>query len=164
MPQIDKIVDTWPDAKYIYSYRDGREVAISMQKHPIFRMYCQLLKKPDLDECDFDYLPPIQDFGKMWQDWTLKADKALSKTPDGMKLDLPYEELEKNAEEVLISLLKYILDNDSASQKDIKWARKWAKMVKMAPIRFTQLSSYEQEKLEKACTKGLKILKYPVNF
>ena len=164
IPQIEKIVDIWPTGKYIYSYRDGREVAISMHKHPMFRMYNQMLKNPDLDEWDFEYYPPIEDLGKMWNDWTVKAHRELKKIPDNMKMDLKYEYLSNYPEDFLISLLNFILDQEKETEFDKKWAKKWAKGVSMAPLRFETFNLDDQKKLEKTCKPGLIELGYDLKF
>jgi len=164
IPQIEKIVDIWPNGKYIYSYRDGRETSISMYKHPMFRMYNQMLENPDLDEWDFEYYPPIENLGKMWNDWTINAHIELKKIPEHMKMDLKYEELSMHPEEFLISLLNFILDQEKESEQDRKWAQKWAKGVSMAPLRFETFDIKDQKKLEKACKPGLVELGYDLKF
>lgn len=160
LPQIDKIVNTWPDAKYIYNYRDGRETAISMQRHAIFRMYYLMTKNPNLDEWDFTYYPPVEEFGKLWNNWTLLADAVFKNFDQSRLLLLPYEDLEDNLEETIVSLLNFIFNRRNTPPEDIQWVKSWLPKIKMAPTRFNTLTSVEQKKLEKVCREGLDVLGY----
>ncbi len=160
LSHIERIVNIWPDARIVHNYRDGRETAISMYHYPFFRMYLQILKKPDLDEWDFDYYPPIEEFGKMWEKWILKAEDILNRLSEHQKLYLSYEEYTDNTFNTLIKLVKFIFDRKEPTREDVRWAKEEAKRIVKAPIRFHTLSKEKQILLESACSRGLRRLGY----
>ncbi|MFC2061380.1 sulfotransferase [Elusimicrobiota bacterium] len=160
LQHINGIVKAWPDAKIVNNYRDGRETAISMQSYPFFRMYLQILNNPDLDEWEYDYYPPVEEFGSMWEEWTCKAEDVLDSIPDDRKLYVSYEKYADDTYRALIQLVNFIFDREKPTQADIKWATAESKNIVKAPIRFDSLDKEKQVLLEKACAKGLKRLGY----
>lgn len=160
IPEIDKIVNTWPDAKYVYNFRDGRETAISMSKHPMFNMYYQMTKNPGIKDWDYEYSPPLEEFGKLWNDWTILADNTFSSIPSENKMNLRYEMLRKNPERTFHSLLNFIFDKEKPSLEDKNHVKKWKNRIKMPPLRFEKLDRTQQIKLQNSCKEGLKILDY----
>ena len=160
LPHTGKIINTWPNAKIIHSYRDGRECSISMHKYPFFRMYLKMEENPNLDEWDFDEMPPIEDIGRMWNNWVLHAQEAMKSLPDDQKRWISYENLMQNPEHELEKLIKYIMDKDGLSEQDHQWIERNVELVKPSTPKFKDLSDDEQKRLQAACAEGLKALNY----
>jgi hypothetical protein len=160
LPLTPNIIETWPEAKVVHNYRDGRECSISMQNYPFFRMYLKMIDNPDLDEWDFDEVYPIEEFGKMWSDWVVVAENALKTVPDEKKRWISYEDIMENPNDTLADLIKYILEKDVLSSTDEKWLNRCSEQINPSPKKFLGLNTTEQESLYNACEPGLKLLGY----
>jgi hypothetical protein len=154
-----RIIETWPQAKIIHNYRDGRESAISMQRYPFFRMYLKMLNTPDMDEWDFDAMPPIEDIGKMWSDWVLLAEDAIDAMPTEQTHRLPYENLMGRTEQSLRALIEFVFDR-TPNETDQTWIKKCAAQTEPSPLKFHDLPQTERIALEKSCAPGLQRLGY----
>lgn len=97
--EMEILVELFPDAKFIYIYRDGRDVAIS------------LLKKPWGPNNYFSC-------AKSWAESNNK-DSALEKVKSNNQLhSVKYENLVENTEEELCSIYHFL--ENKISEKDIK--------------------------------------------
>jgi hypothetical protein len=163
LPHIRDIIRCWPDAKIIHFYRDGRQTACSMQRHPIFRMF--VMKRLDM-KWDPDFIPPIEECGAMWKDWEVNAIAALNE-PAAASIErhaVAYEDFFINPQKVLEDLLAFVRGGDTATREMIEEEQVWMRNV-ISGIRkprnhWEALSAPEQERLYTSCRDGLAALGY----
>lgn len=163
LPHTAEIVDTWPGAKIVHSYRDPRETAISMMTGSFFRLYLELTKNPDLGEWDADYMPPLEEMGAMLNRWFVDALAALEAVPGERKMNLSYEGLMADAEGTLLRLAAFLLDRAEPTAEDVAWARQESTIIRPARLKFSGLAPEEQEKLQDACAEAVRLLGYPAD-
>ncbi|MEN8217437.1 MAG: sulfotransferase [Pseudomonadota bacterium] len=157
LPHIMNIIQCWPQAKIIHFYRDGRQTACSMQRHPIFRMFT--MKKLGI-EWDVDFIPPIEECGAMWQDWTLNAVSALNASEDIEQHAIAYEDFFTRPQEVLENLLAFIKEEKTLTDEDRVWMRNVKNGINIPRNHWDSLSDDEKESLYKSCKDGLSALGY----
>ncbi|MCP3959704.1 MAG: sulfotransferase [bacterium] len=160
LPHMKKIVEAFPDAKIVHSYRDCRETAISMMTGSFFRLYFELDKNPDLGEWDWNTKPPLEEMGAMLNRWVVDADAALETVPEDRKMGLAYEDLLDDAAGTLLRLVGFIFDRDEPTPEDVAWAERERAVIRRPPLKFPGLDRGEQQRLEAACSEGLWILGY----
>ena len=159
LPHMRKIIETWPDAKIIHNYRDPRETAISMMKGSFFRLYLELEKNPELDEWDFDHMPPLEEMGAMLNRWIVDGTAALSEVPAERRMNLSYEDLLDDPTKTLIKLHEFIFESPPESQ-EIAWAKAESAVIRRPPLKFPTLAGDSRERLLDACSEGLAALGY----
>lgn len=185
---ITKLLELYPNAKFVHMYRDGRECAMSMRRHNAFRltMVQTLIKEkigkdpfadsiseaeteklgelsrllPDRFERDaFNLLDiPIERFGSLWSSQILQGVQYLKQVPPSNMLHLSYEKLLSNPEEELSSFLQFVLPNHEDQENFIRKAADLVQSNKKDTWR--ELSQEEQENLTRACKLGLRLLRY----
>jgi hypothetical protein len=160
LPHTREILATWPDAKVVHVYRDSRETAISMMTGSFFRLYLELEKNPQLGEWDWTYTPPLEEMGAMLNAWVVEALSALEGHPEGLKMDLAYEDLLTRPEEALLGLCAFITERREPSDEDREWAAAQSRRIRPPELKFPQLAVEEQEKLATACGPALAALGY----
>ena len=160
LPHTRKMIELWPNAKFVHNYRDCRETAISMETGSFFRLYLELLENPDLDEWNSDILAPIEALGAMLNSWIIDATTALARVPDGQRMNLPYEALISHPRETLLALSGFILDRSEPTKADRAWAERERQTIWQVPLRFPTLPVHDQSELGAACAQGLRILGY----
>ena len=93
MDYLHLLLPCYPDARIIHIYRDSPETALSMSRHPYFKMravYSRVRPMPVEEALSFDL--PLAEFGRYWSDMMVKGLKALE--DDGRPvLHLSYEAL-----------------------------------------------------------------------
>lgn len=156
LPHTKAIIKCWPQAKLIHFYRDGRETAGSMYKHPIFRMF--VMKKMGMQWMP-DYHPPIEEFGKMWSEWVVDAVAAIHKS-EITSCAIAYEQFVLEPKNVLNQFLTFITGNPELSSADKAWMDDVASNLKPPASHYSQLSKQEQKRLDQACEPGMHALGY----
>ncbi len=160
LPHMKQIIDTWPNAKIVHSYRDTRETAISMMTGSFFRLYLELEKNPDLGEWDSSYMPPLEEMGAMLNRWVVDATAALEAIPAQRRLNLAYEDLVDDAAGTLLRLSNFIFDREEPTPEDVAWAEAERAVIRRPPLKFPTLPEPEQRRLQEVCAEGLAALGY----
>ena len=183
MPGMHK---TFPDAKFVHVFRDGRDVSLSISQHPPMRLLVNSwhrskkfgidLMRPPFRLGDsriiaaFESIAaplinldelleeeiPLSAIGEFWSKLIVVGKKSLDNLPRHQRLDLRYEELLENPIEQ-IEKLALFLDPTFCNEK---WLAQAASSVRRRRSGLSTLQPYEKEALEEACAPGLRALNY----
>jgi hypothetical protein len=162
----------WPHMKAVHVYRDGRNTAISMSKHPAFRLMIKRKEaSPDsswlhirpLDaatlsvEKFYEEDIPLERFGALWNDMVTRGLDELKKLPEAQRLDVRYEDIMANPVRELTRLISFIDPNVAAEP----WVHEQAASLRPARTDWHELEEAEARGLTEACRPGLERLGYP---
>lgn len=157
IPHAAQIIETWPDAKIIHLFRDGRDAAYSMSRHEIFRMFIKKRNNIPLEE---EHELPLEEFGRLWNEWEIAGIDAFHTLEKEQLLRISYESIVADPEQQLGRLLKFVFAKKSLSDKDWQWIKSVGSSL-TTPINYWDLlSTDEKNKLEAACSEGLHRLGY----
>ncbi len=186
-----RLLRAFPDARVVHVYRDGRETAISMSRHYLFRMILATMHA--LRSRGIDAMSSMSR-GRLWERISLWLEPLASRFLNPEKLpydkltledfgilwagmigrghelfaDLPPGRLLNVAFEDLQATpephLRRLIRFVSPELEDEGWVRKAARLPRppRSPTNFERLSSADQEALAEACRPGLERLGYPV--
>lgn len=173
----------FPEARFVHIVRDGRDVALSMQKHRSFRLAlvaAQLTELLGVDPYEsndrsragelppelacflperFDadafrrFLVPLPLIGSYWSSEIATGLQALAGLCDDRLLTVRYEELLARPREVLERLFRFMLCGDPRLDLDA-----CAAMVRAPRSAWQQLGAAEAEALSEACRPGFELL------
>ena len=184
-----KLLREFPDARIIHVYRDGRETAISMSRHYLFRMIVATMHA--LKSWGIDAMASMSG-GRFWDrisPWLELFTSALL-NPD----KLPYDKLTladfgifwsgmiSRGEQMfghfppdrLLNLrfedvqadpepqIRRLIRFIDPSLENEAWLRKAAAVPRPTPSKFARLSAADQAALNAACRPGLELLGYPL--
>jgi hypothetical protein len=131
MPLIQGL---WPEAKFIHIIRDGRDVALSMSKHPGFRLMISLrssswpplaLDRRYAAASELDRDPTLEDYMGLW---TFRLRRALDDARHlrpGSYLEVRYEDLLRDPGAEISRLAKFL---DVSSPRE--WLAQAERMVR----------------------------------
>ena len=175
---------TFPDARFIHIVRDGRNTAISMSRHPGFRMLqltSQLVEKLGVDPFESqdrsriellsdelrcllpenfnasvfrNYSPPLAHYGRYWSEEIVSGLHVLAETPSQQVLTIHYEDILKEPSIAITQLITFI----DPVFVDEQWLDSVVPMVKSARSSWQALPAEEQEQLQAACDPGFAAL------
>lgn len=104
----------FPEARFLHLYRDGPDCAVSMSKHPAFRLFC-MRDDPELAEAMRDESVdlarvlarplPLTAFGRLWSDMIVEGLRNLDGAPCAR---LSYESLLTDPEAALTGVARYL--------------------------------------------------------
>lgn len=155
---VDLLTANWPDARIVHLTRDGRDTALSMASHPMFRVHVAriLAKDPQLpvETCLRAELA-VDRFGAYWSALMIKGQRLLRAHAPEAQLLVRYEQLIADPQKVLAELSAFIL-NEAAPAA---WLEAAAKLVRVVPSRWTQLERDESARLDAACRPGMRCLR-----
>ena len=184
-----RLMREFPEARVVHVYRDGRDTAVSMYHHYLFRLIVVTLKKirnSGVDPISLMYRRKIWDSMSPWLtplvNMVIKPEKlpfdelkisdfaafwnAMIAISDHLLSGLPAERLlnlkfeDMQAEpEVHIRRLIRFID---PSLEDEEWIREASSIPRPTRSRFANLSTADQDAVVEACWPGLKRLGYPV--
>ena len=185
---VENLIRHFPEAKFVHLYRDGREVALSMQAYPPLRLLAQswhstkklgidLLKPPfrigDSKAIYFaqDYLTPLHGIerrlkqsvdvdvlGEFWSEMVLTGKEAMDELPDSRIFHLAYEDMMAAPRDRLSELITFI----APGLDHEAWLEQAVPMIKPTNGRRDSLSDTMRQKINDACGPGLYQLGYPI--
>lgn len=176
---------TFPEARFVHLYRDGPDCALSMSRHPGFRMITLLLEMcervgvptiesitpahaaqlpPDLASLLSDrYDPalvlerplPISRFGQLWSDTIVEGLAHLEKVPVSHRSDLHFETLLADPKPELIRLAEFL-----GATPDPDWLGRAAALLDPSRVGGADelTSRTERLALADACLPGMRAL------
>ncbi len=153
MDYINLLLPCFPDARIIHVYRDGRETALSMSRHPYFKMravYSCVRPMPIAEALKFDL--PIVEFGRYWSDMMIKGLKALA--DDGRPvLHVSYESLTGNPEAELRRVFEFM-----GVGVDARYLDAATSSMRAPRLRVHHLAPSVKRTLRNACKPGMDAL------
>ncbi len=184
-----RLLRHFPDARVIHVYRDGRETAISMSRHPVFRSLVAIVRKYRRWGIDIQNSMGRFDRSDRLAAWAQRLAEMLT------DLDrLPYDQVTlpdfaafwsamiesghrtfgSFSDERLLNVRFEDVQADPEAQvrrlirfispdlEDDSWVREVVTMPRPTPSKFALLDADTQRSITQACRPGLEILDYPV--
>lgn len=185
---VPALARLYPNAKFIHLFRDGRDVALSMQSYPPLRLLAQSWRSAkrfgvDLLEPPFRigesriisvaerFLSPIYgagdklhrtstaaEIGEFWSAMTLLGLRHLDKIPDEQKLSVSYEGLVRTPRQSLRQLIDFVGPLDGTAE----WLEDACNAFQPGKGRKRALDGPELDALTRACEPGLTALGYHI--
>ena len=175
---LGELHSNFPEARFLHLHRDGREVALSMREHHVYRLPISFLYDVTVDSGKrvselgtFDiHEPPSEDdpitqilasrpapaeFGRYWSDQILHGYRALPAIDPDLYREMRFEDLIARPGECLREISDFF-EVDAGGEA---WIQQATALVRgTPPRRFEQLTSDEQAKLDEACRPGQVLL------
>jgi len=181
-----KLLRLFPDARVIHVFRDGRETAISMSRHPNFRVIVAIIAASRrfgldprrnfpraegrmldvwlerlvfrlIDAPKLAARAELPQFGALWSDLILLGQQAISSLPPDRVLPLRFEDVLQRPREMLDRMIRFI----DPSLADAAWLDAAAAVPRPTASKFATLPPETQRALNAACAPGLAALGYP---
>jgi putative sulfotransferase len=141
----------WSNARYIHIYRDGLACALSMYRHPYFRVRVARAsaRRPlPIGQC-LESPPPIEQFGAYWSAVIAGGLRLLRRLPREDVLHVSYEQLLAEPRSVLRRVEQFLEGPTEADQ--------WVERAKgcIRPCQSTSDGPNSNARLERACLMGM---------
>lgn len=184
---VDRLIKLFPRAKFIFLYRDVREIAMAFNRFQAYKMGMarrQAYKETGIDpgdpRCDVSCLGdfkwlhpdhfnmekleqfeiPFDHLGSDLSSSMVSAANHLAKLPSEQVLNLRYETLAESPREQLTRVIQFIQPDSSTCKENEKWVEQAAAMIRSKPNTWPELPSDKLKQLEEACEPALKLLQY----
>lgn len=148
---VEQLICAWPAAKFVLLARRGPQCALSMSRHPFFRVKLARILAEDpalpVDACLARDLP-LDRFGTLWSADMLRADRVIRHLPPQQRLLVRYEDLLEQPVATLRALAEFI----EPGTDHAAWACAAAELVHAAPRALPVTPA-----LEAACRAGMRI-------
>jgi cytochrome P450 family 135 len=181
---VGDLIANFPGARFVHLTRDGRACAMSMSRHPVFRMrfaagmlesalgydpYQEPRRSPDAalpahleplmpDSFDPEVLRslpiPVDRFGRQWSAMIVGAERRLDAVPSADVLRVSYERLLADPEPEIARLLGFLGAEDPGGG----WLQRAASLLQDRQSPWTELPASERDALERACKPGMQRL------
>ena len=181
---VPRLRRLFPEARVVHVYRDGRDTALSMSRHPPFQIMLATLEK--LQRMG---LKPLENtaeagpvgsllalllmrlvnprkmirqefdlaaYGGLWSRMILRGQKLLAALPPEQVLALRYEDVLQNPSEKLRELMAFI----HPSLSNDAWLKEAVHVPRPNPPKYLSLDPETQRRLTGACAPGLEALGY----
>ena len=183
-----RLLGAFPDARVIHVYRDGRDTALSMSRHPPFRVMLAIrnqLKPLGLDPMGWvgsasgrvvallDELAgmlvrperlrldrvSLADFAWFWNQMIEMGDDLFGHFPSHRLLNVAFEDVQASPESEIRRIVRFI----SPELVDDAWLQTVSSIPRKTTSRFPRLGADERAAVTEACRPGLERLGYPVH-
>ncbi len=163
---LSDLAGLFPDARFVHIHRDGREVALSMRNHAMYRLAVQLTYGIVPDGADPDDTspeghdrlvrgwlegtPPIDLYGRYWSEQMERGSAAAAALPPERLHTVSFEALVTDPEPHLAAMAAFFgLDDDPG------FVARAASLVRgVPPGRAGSLDEAAREALEASCERG----------
>lgn len=180
------LADWFPDARFIHIHRDGRDTALSMQKHPYFRLrteaaermrsfgmdpfspfnspgtspwipFFERLRFSTFSKTQYDRIKlPLAAFGRFWSAMICLGLKHLGPLGEDRLLSMSYETLVESPRSELEKMIQFV----DPSLADSSWLDAASALPTKRPPSWHRLSREEHDALADACREGQELLGY----
>lgn len=183
---VPTLARMFPDARFVHLHRDGRDTAISMRGHHVFRMYA--LAAGTLRIFGLDPFRPsnwpgtsrwmpafsrlwfrffsadrykarqmdLPLFGWLWSNMVERGTRYLGALPPERVLDLRFESVLRSPSEAMSRFIEFV----GPGFADGRWLDRIARLPRRTTPRWTRLDPREHAALADACAPGQRILGY----
>lgn len=142
-----EIAAHFKDARFVHVYRDGCETALSMSRHPFFRL--AVARGTLTRKVDYDSAIPLEVFGRRWSAMILHGTGALRRQNADV-WHVSYEDLISTPDTVLRGLVDFL----ELPKPATSWLA-WATTQPRTPRRGQRdIAREELERLRRACEPG----------
>ena len=159
----------FPDARFVYLQRDGRETALSTREYAALRVAVAMmfglggddrfeqqglaekaLSATETIDRLLETRPPVELFGRYWTQQVEAGSKALATIDPARVLEVRFEALVADPRRHLLEIRDFFeLGGGDA------WIERGAALVRgIPPLRFPDLSPDEQQRLDDACARA----------
>lgn len=152
----DALARAWPDTRTIHLLRDGRECAVSMSRHPMFRVRVARLvhgTRLSIDAC-LRAEVPLDRFGAYWSALMARTARVLRDIPRERALVLTHAQLIAAPRSVLSRVARFL---DLAPAAD-DWLERAAGLVRPGGSALDSLTREDRQRLERSCSPGMRTL------
>ena len=183
---VPTLAEMFPDARFVHLYRDGRDTAISMSRHPYFRLRVQseeLMMKFGIDPYrpfnllgTSPYIPFLEwfrfqfftaeryrrteialpAFGRFWSRLIVRGIAYLNALPSDRVLSMRYETALDSPERELRRFIRFI----GPEYENGPWLNAAVGSIQPKSPNWTRLSADEQKQLAAACEPAQTLLGY----
>ena len=181
---VPRLRRLFPEARLVHVYRDGRDTALSMSRHPAFQVMLATMDKLQrlglrplentaeagpvgslLAMLFLRLVNPtrmirrqfdVAKYGGLWSQMILRGQKLLAALPPERVLALRYEDVLQRPREKLRELIEFI---DPSLSNDA-WLDAVVRVPLPNPPRYLSLDAATRRRLTEACAPGLQALGY----
>ena len=181
-----RLMEHFPEARFVHIVRDGRDAAISMSQHHGFKMVFACFQVLEALGCDpfasknrqweedlpdelaallperftrqafLDFETPPPLCAHYWSGEIREGLESLRRLPAERLLTLRYEDFLQTPQETIRDLIKYVRRVDEP--EDVAFAQRAARLVERPSSRWQKLGEKELLQLELACRPGVEAL------
>ena len=183
---VPRLRRLFPEARVIHVYRDGRDTALSMSRHPVFKIMLATISK--LERMGLRPLETTAEaglvssafalfflrftnprkmmrqefdlwaYGDLWSRMVMRGQQLLSSLPARRFLALRYEDILHRPHKKLRELIEFV----DPSLADDAWLDEAVLIPRPNTSRCRSLDPETQRRLTRACAPGLEALGYPI--
>jgi hypothetical protein len=154
---LDHLIRHWPQAKFVHMTRDGIECALSMSRHPFFRLQVSRLIHRDqtipVSQALLQDIP-IDRFGAYWSALVTRCVASLKNLPKDQVLHINYKELIQRPQTTLSHLFRFLDEQQPNSQHLLQMCSRIQPMKTLAD----ELEKSSKDALAEACGPGSRAL------
>jgi hypothetical protein len=167
----------YPQARFLHLHRDGREAALSMREHHVYRLWVSMMygppaeahvgeaelaavdpsapaKRDDAVTRMLESKPEVEKFGRYWSDLVARGMSCIARLEPEQYMEASFEELVARPESVLADVARFFELED-----DPGWIARAAALVRGAPPRrYGTLSAADLEHLDRSCEAARRLL------
>ena len=181
---VPRLRRLFPEARVVHVYRDGRDTALSMSRHPAFQIMLATMDRLQrlgvkplentaeagpvgslLAQLFLKLVNParmirrefdLAAYGSLWSQMILRGQKLLDALPADRVLSLRYEDVLQNPQEKLRELIEFI----DPGLPNEAWLHEAARIPLPSPPKYLSLEPEVRRRLTEACAPGLEALGY----